>query len=101
LDPATQRFYVFAIYVVLWGMRFYDFYNLAIDETESLWQFMKWAVTDMCFIFGIPLLEIPWLEYGNVTAFFLVLVHCVLDAVLMFRIGVCRQGFSRSLGRSG
>jgi nucleoporin POM152 len=89
LDPAQQRFYVFAAYVLLWAMRSYDFYNLAVDETESLWQFLKWAFIDLCFFFCVPLFEIPWLEWGNPTAALLYAVHLGLDAMLMFRIGVC------------
>jgi nucleoporin POM152 len=91
LDPAQQRLYVFGAYVLLWAMRSYDFYNLAIDETESFWQFLKWVFIDLVFIFGIPLLEIPWLEWGNLTAFLLYMIHIGLDAMLMFRIGVCTR----------
>ncbi|KAF2871040.1 hypothetical protein BDV95DRAFT_544826 [Massariosphaeria phaeospora] len=97
LDPAQQRFYLFAFYVALWAWRSYDFYNLAIEEDQSLVLCLKWCFLDMCFIFGVPVLEIPWLEYSNATAFLLFLLHAVMDVMLMFRIGVPVQAWALSL----
>ncbi|KAF1946631.1 hypothetical protein EJ02DRAFT_430564 [Clathrospora elynae] len=93
LDPAQQRFYVFALYVALWAYRTYDFYTLAVEEDESLWLCLKWCFFDMLFMFGVPLLEIPWLEWGNGAAFLLFAMHAGVDVMLMFRIGIPVQAW--------
>jgi len=89
IDAPTQRLYVFAIYIGLLAWRLYDFYTLAVDEVESLWLFMKWIMMDGVFVFCLPLLQIPWLEWSNAVAVGIFLLHAALDAMLMFRIGVC------------
>ena len=68
--------------------RLYDWYNLTVDEAESLWKFMMWDVLDLIFLFGLPLFQIPWLEWSNMTSGVLFLLHMGLNAMLMFRIGV-------------
>jgi nucleoporin POM152 len=93
LDPAQQRFYVFALYVALWAYRTYDFYTLAVEEDESLWLCLKWCFFDVLFMFGVPLLEIPWLEWGNGAAFLLFVLHAGVDVMLMFRIGIPVQAW--------
>lgn len=97
LDPAQQRFYVFAAYVALWAYRSYDFYTLAVEEDESLWLCLKWCFFDMLFMFGVPLLEIPWLEWSNGAAFLLFVLHAALDVMLMFRIGIPVQAWLMGL----
>ncbi|CAG5146072.1 uncharacterized protein ALTATR162_LOCUS1819 [Alternaria atra] len=97
LDPAQQRFYVFALYVALWAYRTYDFYTLAVEEDESLWLCLKWCFFDVLFMFGVPLLEIPWLEWGNGAAFLLFVLHAGLDVMLMFRIGIPVQAWLMGL----
>jgi nucleoporin POM152 len=42
----------------------------------------------MLFMFGVPLLEIPWLEWSNGAAFLLFVAHAAIDVMLMFKIGV-------------
>ncbi|KAF2129999.1 hypothetical protein P153DRAFT_315512, partial [Dothidotthia symphoricarpi CBS 119687] len=93
LDPAQQRFYVFAIYIALWAYRSYDFYTLAIEDDQSLLLCLKWVFFDMLFMFGIPLFEIPWLEWSNSAAFLLFVLHAALDVMLMFRIGIPVQAW--------
>ncbi|KAH7138300.1 hypothetical protein B0J11DRAFT_450396 [Dendryphion nanum] len=88
LDDAQQRFYIFAIYIALWAWRSYDFYTLAVDQEESLASCLKWCFLDMLFMFGVPLLEIQWLEWSNATAFLLFALHAGIDVMLMFRIGL-------------
>ncbi|CAO2656463.1 Nn.00g052660.m01.CDS01 [Neocucurbitaria sp. VM-36] len=97
LDPAQQRFYVFALYIALWAYRSYDFYTLAVEEDESLWLCLKWCFFDMLFMFGVPLLEIPWLEWSNGAAFLLFVLHAGLDVMLMFRIGIPVQAWLMGL----
>ncbi|KAH7401325.1 hypothetical protein BKA66DRAFT_406186 [Pyrenochaeta sp. MPI-SDFR-AT-0127] len=97
LDPAQQRFYVFALYIALWAYRSYDFYTLALEEDESLWLCLKWCFFDTLFMFGVPLLEIPWLEWSNSAAFLLFVLHAGLDVMLMFRIGIPVQAWLMGL----
>lgn len=97
LDPAQQRFYVFAVYIALWAYRSYDFYTLIVEEDQSLWQCLKWCFIDMMFMFGVPLLEIPWLEWSNGAAFLLFVVHAAIDVMLMFKIGLPLQAWAIGL----
>ena len=48
-------------------------------------------------MFGVPLLEIPWLEWGNGAAFLLFVLHAGLDVMLMFRIGIPVQAWLMGL----
>ncbi|CAN9104304.1 unnamed protein product [Alternaria alternata] len=75
----------------------YDFYTLAVEEDESLWLCLKWCFFDVLFMFGVPLLEIPWLEWGNGAAFLLFVLHAGLDVMLMFRIGIPVQAWLMGL----
>ena len=97
LDPAQQRFYVVALYVALWAYRSYDFYTLIVEEDQSLWLCLKWCFFDMLFMFGVPLLEIPWLEWSNGAAFLLFVVHAAIDVMLMFKIGLPLQAWFMGL----
>ncbi|KAF2100000.1 hypothetical protein NA57DRAFT_38409 [Rhizodiscina lignyota] len=88
IDAASQRLYVATFYIGLWAWRLYDFYNLLIDDTESLWLFMKWIAIDGIFLFGLPALRIPWLEWSSAAMTILFLAHALLDGMLMFKIGI-------------
>ena len=92
IDAPSQRSYVAACYLLLWFYRLYDFYHLTLDESESLWLFMKWVSLDGVFLFGLPGLRIPWLEWSSATITVLFLLHALIDGLLMFRIPV-RQKF--------
>lgn len=81
----------------MWAWRLYDFYTLAIEEEESLALCLKWGLLDMCFIFGVPLLEIPWLEWSNASALLLFALHAAMDFMLMYRIGIPLQAWVFSL----
>lgn len=97
LNAASQRAYLFAFYLLLVGWKLYDFYVLAVEDDKSLVSCLKWCFLDMVFIFGVPLLEIPWLEWSNATAFMLFVLHAGLDVMLMFRIGVPLQAWAFSM----
>jgi nucleoporin POM152 len=89
VDAPSQRLYVFAIYVALLGWRLYDWGKLVEDEADSLWLFIKWVATDaVVFLYGLPALRIPWLEWSNPAIMCVFLVHAVLNGMLMFRIPV-------------
>ncbi|KAF2155355.1 hypothetical protein K461DRAFT_266638 [Myriangium duriaei CBS 260.36] len=88
VDAPQQRLLVVSFYVALFAWRLYDFHNLVEEDTESLWLFMKWVVIDGAFLFGLPELRIPWLEYSSNVVALLFLSHACLDGVLMFRIPI-------------
>ncbi|KAI9696190.1 MAG: hypothetical protein M1820_008258 [Bogoriella megaspora] len=88
LDAASQRFYAAGFWFCLLCYRLYDFYNLTIDDTESFWHFLKWIAIDGVFLFGLPGLRIPWLEWSTWTMTSIFLVHALFDGMLMFRIGI-------------
>jgi len=88
LDAPSQRFYILALYFALVAWKFYDYFELVAYETNSLWIFMKWSAIDGAFLYGLPGLQIPWLEWGSFTITTLFLGHALADALLMFRIPV-------------
>jgi nucleoporin POM152 len=98
IDAPSQRLYVFAIYVALLGWRLYDWGKLVEDEVDSLWLFIKWVATDaVVFLYALPALRIPWLEWSNPAIMSVFLVHAVLNGMLMFRIPV-RYYFPKHIG---
>jgi nucleoporin POM152 len=98
VDAPSQRLYVFAIYVALLGWRLYDWGKLVEDEADSLWLFIKWVATDaVVFLYALPALRIPWLEWSNPAIMSVFLVHAVLNGMLMFRIPV-RHDLRRRVG---
>ena len=88
IDAPTQRFYVFAFWVGLLAWRLYDFYLLLLDDNESLWLFMKWVAIDATFLYGLPALRIPWLEWSTFACTILFVLHAICNLMLMFRIMV-------------
>lgn len=86
IDAPQQRLYVVAFYIALLTWRIYDFHYLQEEQTESLWMFMKWVAIDGMFLFGLPELRIPWLEWSAPTMITIYIAHAILDALLMFRI---------------
>lgn len=49
---------------------------------------MKWVAIDGVFLFGLPSLRIPWLEWSTATMTMIFLAHAITDWMLMFRIGI-------------
>ncbi|KAI9844486.1 MAG: hypothetical protein M1837_005569 [Sclerophora amabilis] len=88
VDAPTQRLYAVAIYIGLNAWRFYDYFKLIQDDADSLWLFLKWAAIDGVFIYGLPGMKIPWMEWSNVTITVLFLLHAFVDGILMFRIPI-------------
>lgn len=88
IDAPHQRLYVVAFYVALLAWRLYDFHYLQEEETESLWLFMKWVAFDGVFLFGLPELRIPWLEWSTATMTMIFIAHAIVDGILMFRIPI-------------
>lgn len=88
IDAPSQRMYALGIYGLLLVYRMYDWWTLVEEDTSSLWLFIKWGIIDFGFIYGLPMLRIPWLEWSDPTKFMASLVHIGIDAMLMFRIPV-------------
>jgi nucleoporin POM152 len=89
VDAATQRLLVVAFYIALWFWRLWNFFNLLrTGENESLWLFMKWMFIDSMFLFGLPALRIPWLEFSSPSITVIFLAHVFFNACLMFQIGL-------------
>ena len=88
VDAPSQRFYVVLFYTALTIWRLYDYFGLVSDEAESLWMFMKWLAIDSTFLYGLPELQIPWLQWSSSMTAILVIMHTMLNALLMFRIPV-------------
>lgn len=88
IDAPSQRFYVLAVYILLLAWRLYDWGRLVEDEAESFWLFLKWVAADGVFLYGLPGLRIPWLEWSNPVITGVFLSHAILNGMLMFRIAV-------------
>jgi nucleoporin POM152 len=88
LDAPSQRLYAIAFYAALMVWRTYDWWNLYMENADSLWLFMKWIAIDGVFLYGLPALRIPWIEWSSSTTTLLFLVHAIFDAFLMFLIPV-------------
>ena len=88
VDTPTQRLYIFAAYIGLLAWRLYDVYLVDADDAQSLWLFMKWVALDGVFLFGLPALRIPWLEWSPIFTTVLFIVHALVDGLLMFRVQV-------------
>lgn len=58
------------------------------EDTHSITMFVKWGCIDLAFLFGVPLLRIPWLEWSETTSFMAYFAHAVINGMLMFRIPV-------------
>jgi nucleoporin POM152 len=88
VDAPSQRFYIALLYLGLTIWRLYDFSMLVVVETDSLWLFMKWVAIDSAFLYGLPALRVPWLQWSSSTITILFLMHGALNAALMFRVSV-------------
>jgi len=100
IDAPSQRFYAFALYLALMSWRAYDWNTLQDSEEQSLWLFMKWLFIDGTFLFGLPSLRIPWLEWQSQTTLLMFLAHAAIDAMLMFQIGIPVGAGFAAIGRS-
>lgn len=100
IDAPSQRFYAFALYLALMSWRIYDWNTLLDSEEQSLWLFMKWLFIDGTFLFGLPSLRIPWLEWESATMLLLFLGHAMIDGILMFQIDLRIPAGFAAVGRS-
>ena len=61
---------------------------------------MKWVLIDGIFLFGLPAMRIPWLEWSSTFMTVLFLLHAAFDAVLMFQVGLPFALIISSFGES-
>jgi nucleoporin POM152 len=88
IDAPTQRLCTLAIYGLLFAWRLYDWWTLVEEDTKSISYFFKWCMIDLAYMFGVPLLRIPWLEWSDTASFLATIAHAVINMMLMFRIPV-------------
>ncbi|KAL8780259.1 MAG: hypothetical protein Q9203_000291 [Teloschistes exilis] len=88
VDAPSQRLYITFFYLGLTVWRLWDHQRLVSDDSDSLWLFMKWVAIDSVFLYGLPGLKVPWLQWSATTMTILFAVHAIADAVLMFRIPI-------------
>lgn len=86
LDAPSQRLYTAAIYFALLAYRLYDWWSLIEDDSTSMSLFLKWCSVDLVFLYGVPILRIPWMEWSNLTSILACLVHALFNGFLMFRV---------------
>lgn len=90
LDAPQQRFYAFAVYVLLWAWKLYDWLKVVEEGDSSWWLFLKWIFIDFAFMFGLPEMQIPWLELSQFLVTSIFTSHLVINYMLMFNIPVRR-----------
>ena len=61
------------------------------EDTTSFGLFLKWTVIHAVFLYGVPQLRIPWLEWSETTSHFALLAHAGLNGLLMFRVPVSQS----------
>lgn len=88
IDAPSQRLYALAFYVGLLLWRSHDYWSLLSSDSNSLALFAKWVIIDTIFLYGLPCLRIPWLEWSSSTVTLLFLGHAFVNGLLMFRIPV-------------
>lgn len=91
IDAPSQRMYTFAVYGLLLVWRLYDWWRLVEDDANSFFLFVKWTFFDIVFLFGVPLLRIPWLEWSESTSLAVCSLHTIVNGMLMFRVPVSTQ----------
>ncbi|KAL9484215.1 hypothetical protein ACSS6W_003004 [Trichoderma asperelloides] len=91
LDAPQQRLYAFAVYILLWAWKLYDWLQVIEDGNASGWLFLKWILIDFAFIFGLPELRIPWLELSQLVVIGAFASHVVTNYMLMFNIPVLSE----------
>ncbi|EQL28530.1 hypothetical protein, variant [Blastomyces dermatitidis ATCC 26199] len=96
IDAPSQRLYVVAFYMALNAWRMYEFWTSS-DDFDSTWLFLKWVSIDGIFLFGLPALRIPWLEWAFSTTLAVFMVHAVANAFLMFRIPIPIESWMAAL----
>jgi nucleoporin POM152 len=88
VDSPTQRLYTLGLYGGLLVWCLYDWWRLVEEDTHSIGLFIKWAGIFAIFMYGVPQLRIPWLEWSTPTSNLAFIIHAIFAGMLMFRIPV-------------
>lgn len=80
--------YAAAIYGLLLMWYLYDWGQVVQEDTTSFGLFIKWLCIHAIFLYGVPQLRIPWLEWSETTSHFALLLHAIINGMAMFRIPV-------------
>ncbi|KAG9229744.1 hypothetical protein BJ875DRAFT_488630 [Amylocarpus encephaloides] len=100
IDAPSQRMYTLAVYGLLSAWKLYDWWTLVEAETQSALLFVKWIFIDFVFLFGVPMLRIPWLEWSNATTSLAYVSHALATGMLMFRIPIPIEGWALLLAKT-
>lgn len=88
LDAPQQRLYAFAVYVLLCSWKLYDWLEVTEDGEGSWSTFAKWIIIDFAYLFLLPELRIPWLEFSQSVVTGIYAAHVIVDWFLMFLVPV-------------
>lgn len=88
VDSPTQRLYTMGLYGALLVWCLYDWWRLVEEDTHSIGLFIKWSGIFALFMYGVPQLRIPWLEWSTSTSNLAFIIHAIFAGMLMFRIPV-------------
>ena len=63
-DGPALRLYVLSLFALLQALKCYDFISVRAVADPKLTTFLlKWSFFDCCFIYILPYLNIPWLQF--------------------------------------
>jgi len=96
IDAPSQRLYTIAIYGLLFVWFLYDWSCLFEDDAASIFGFAKWICIYALYVYGVPQLRIPWLEWSDNTSHALMMLHVLLVGWVMFRLPVNVPDFPSS-----
>jgi len=88
IDAPSQRAYTALVYSLLWVWCLYDWSKLLEEDTRSIGLFIKWICIYAGFLYGVPQLRVPWLEWSATTTNLAFGLHAALIGMLMFRVPV-------------
>ncbi|ORY99344.1 hypothetical protein BCR43DRAFT_489127 [Syncephalastrum racemosum] len=84
IDFPSQRYYALSLLAVLQGLKLYDLvnvYSAAYPEQYS-GMLMKWWLLDALYLFGLWILQIPWLQFSGIKTILFVILTCFINLVL-------------------
>lgn len=90
----TQRLYATSAYAMLLVWCLYDWWKLVEDEMTSIGLFLKWSCIFAIYLYGLPQLQIPWLEWSSSMSSVAFFLHGCLVGMLMFRVPVSSRLFT-------
>lgn len=89
----TQRLWATSAYAILAIWCLYDWWKLVEEELTSMGLFLKWSCIFAVYLYGLPQLQIPWLEWSSTMSSAAFCAHALLVGMLMFRVPVGLEVF--------